>query len=242
MARCRFLPYAAADGPHNMAADEALLQSAAQGTASLRFYGWAAPTVSLGYFQPECVRAEDERLTPLPYVRRASGGGTLVHHHEVTYALAVPPGPPWQTGEPWLRRMHAIIALALKETAIAAYVQDEADVPSAGPFCYLQPTPGDLLIGSSKIVGSAQRKQRGALMQHGSILLAASPLTPALPGIRELTGRSLTAVETCVSVRRAFADQTGWEILETDWTASERQAIAALAANKYSQDWWNRKR
>src|SRR5262245_26411902 len=88
----RLLPYAVADGPHNMAADEALLGSAVAGTASLRFYGWSPPTLSLGYFQPEGVRRRDARLAGLPYVRRPSGGRTLVHDRELTYALALPPG------------------------------------------------------------------------------------------------------------------------------------------------------
>jgi len=54
----RVLPFAVADGPHNMAADEALLRAAVSGRASLRFYGWSAATLSLGYFQPEAVRRE----------------------------------------------------------------------------------------------------------------------------------------------------------------------------------------
>src|SRR6516162_5517447 len=94
---CRLLPYAVADGPHNMAADEVLLDAACAGLASLRFYGWFEPTVSLGYFQPHAAR-----LPGLPYVRRPSGGLMLVHHHEITYALALPAGAPWQGGESWL--------------------------------------------------------------------------------------------------------------------------------------------
>src|SRR5437868_10093883 len=93
---CRLLRFARADGPHNMAADEVLLESAVAGMASLRFYGWSAPTVSLGYFQPERMRRADERLARLAYVRRPTGGGALVHHHEVTYALALPANPAWQ--------------------------------------------------------------------------------------------------------------------------------------------------
>src|SRR5438093_13282662 len=107
----RLLPYAVADGPHNMAADEALLESAVAGAASLRFYGWAEATLSLGYFQPERSRQQYARLARLPFVRRPSGGHALVHHHEVTYALALPVGRPWQAGEPWLCRMHEIIAV-----------------------------------------------------------------------------------------------------------------------------------
>ena len=48
---CRLLPYAVADGPANMAADEVLLRSAAQGRTSLRFYGWAEVTVSLDFIK-----------------------------------------------------------------------------------------------------------------------------------------------------------------------------------------------
>ena len=109
------LPLASADGAHNMAADEVLLESAGRGIASLRFYTWTPATVSLGYFQPQRVRQDDARLASLPFVRRPSGGMTLVHDQELTYALALPAGPPWQVAgqSPWLCRMHAITGAAL---------------------------------------------------------------------------------------------------------------------------------
>src|SRR5437588_9911435 len=96
IARCRLLPYAVADGAHNMAADEVLLEGASAGVASLRFYGWSEPTLSLGYFQSAAVRRTDPRLAALPYVRRPTGGMTLVHHHELTSALALPARSPWE--------------------------------------------------------------------------------------------------------------------------------------------------
>ncbi|HMF12835.1 MAG TPA: hypothetical protein VKE94_11030, partial [Gemmataceae bacterium] len=118
---CRLLPYVVDDGPRNMAADEALLHSALDGTASLRFYGWSPATLSLGYFQPASVRNADPRLRALPFVRRPSGGDTLVHHHEMTYALTLPAGPPWQPrGTTWLGRMHGIIACGLRDLGISA--------------------------------------------------------------------------------------------------------------------------
>jgi lipoyl(octanoyl) transferase len=99
-----------------------------------------------------------------------------------------------------------------------------------------------LLIGEAKIVGSAQRKQRGALMQHGSILLAASPWTPQLPGIRELAGVSLSAPTLAAAVTEQLTKQTGWQLLSSEWTPSEREHIEELAAGKYSQPAWNSKR
>src|SRR5579859_6210376 len=117
---CRLLPFRTADGPHNMAADEVLLEAAVKGSASLRFYTWSDATISLGYFQPERLRREETPLAGRPFVRRPSGGMTLIHHHELTYALALPAGAPWQKAgdKPWLCRMHAIIAAALAQWGI----------------------------------------------------------------------------------------------------------------------------
>jgi len=86
----RLLPFTIADGPTNMAIDEVLLQSAQRGITTLRFYTWSEPTASLGYFQPHAVLKEIDWPEGMPWVRRASGGLTLVHHHELTYALAAP--------------------------------------------------------------------------------------------------------------------------------------------------------
>src|SRR6266567_4064320 len=96
----RLLPFADADGPTNMAADEALLESASErGVASLRFYTWSEPTLSLGYFQPS---ARPLAVRSLPWLRRSSGGAAIVHHHELTYALALPAGKDWHSREPWI--------------------------------------------------------------------------------------------------------------------------------------------
>src|SRR5712692_4618360 len=111
---CRVMPFAESDGPGNMAADQTLLETAATGVTSLRFYGWTKATLSLGYFQPAALRLADPLLAQLPFVRRPTGGEALVHHHELTYALALPAGSPWQRrGESWIQRMHGIIRIAL---------------------------------------------------------------------------------------------------------------------------------
>jgi lipoate-protein ligase A len=238
---CRLLPYAVADGPYNMAADEALLVGAGAGTAALRLYGWFPPTLSLGYFQPERLRHSDPLLAGLPYVRRPSGGDTLVHHHEVTYALAVPAGPTRPAD--WLGQMHRVLAAALESLGIRSYLYEPAGARRfEGPLCFRHFTAGDLLIDGVKAAGSAQRRHRGALLQHGALLLARSPHTPSLPGIRELTGRTLDIETTCHAVEHAFARLIGWELIAADWSAEERQLIQELVRSKYTRDEWNRKR
>ncbi len=238
----RLLPFATADGPHNMAADEALLESAIAGAVSLRFYGWSAPTLSLGYFQPQSVRLSDPLLAGLPWLRRPTGGAALVHHHELTYALALPTGRPWQApGESWLARMHAIVAEALAD--LAARPDGVVEESKYGEIlCFLHHTPGDLRIGRAKVVGSARRRQRGALLQHGAVLLAASPFAPALPGVAELSGRRPGAAAVASAIADRFARRTGWRLDPSDWTAEQRRRIDVLAAEKYAHPAWNAKR
>lgn len=277
----RLLPYANADGPTNMAADEAMLRSAGAGLASLRFYAWKEATVSLGYFQPHAVRLTSARLAGLPMVRRPTGGATLVHHREITYALALPAGPPWQAGAGWLTRMHRIITAALGELLGAenSYLQSNAQSPSASEgvgrtprwrsgsempteiggahqivlvageaikygnvLCFQQFTPGDVLCGGRKIVGSAQRKHRHGFLQHGSILLAQSDHTPELPGIQELMGAVLPAESVSAAVVDAFARDTGWPIKPADWSEEEKQMVRQIAAEKYTSAAWNERR
>ncbi len=226
-----------------MAADEVLLESAGAGVASLRCYLWSEPTLSLGYFQSEQIRRQDPRLAGLPFVRRQSGGAALVHHHELTYALALPAGAPWQTGPSWLCRMHGIISAALTALGVTAQACGCEDTSRFdGILCFQHFTPGDLLLGAAKVAGSAQRRQRGALLQHGGILLATSPYTPQLPGIRELSSQELDVTAVRSALVTEFARSTGWELIESDWTAAERQRIDELAADKYSAAQWNGKR
>ncbi|HEV2949056.1 MAG TPA: biotin/lipoate A/B protein ligase family protein [Gemmataceae bacterium] len=239
----RLLPFCFADGPHNMAADEVLLESARGGIASLRFYGWSMATVSLGYFQADKLRREDERLTSLPFVRRPTGGGALVHHHELTYALALPAASSWQRRgqSSWLCRMHAIISDSLRELGVnPETIPNEQPAPNL--LCFHHLTPGDLVLSRAKIVGSAQRKQRGCLLQHGSILLAASPHAPTLPGILELTGRAISIPDLASALEKSFVAKTGWNLTAADWTAGELEGIEELVRNKYSQPAWNQKR
>src|SRR5262249_20099736 len=196
----------------------------------------------LGYFQPAAARLADPLLASLPFVRRPTGGHDLVHHHEVTYALALPPGAGWQAREPWLLRMHRILADAFRALGVELTLVESATRDAATVLCFRQLTPGDLVCRGVKVVGSAQRKHRQCLLQHGGILLARSPHTPSLPGVREQTGRALTPVEVRQAVTTVFAQETRWRVVETAWTAAERTAIAQFVRQKYTAATWNEKR
>jgi lipoate-protein ligase A len=229
-----------------MAADQALLESAAQGVATFRFYAWTEPTLSLGYFQPESARHIHEQLAGLPYVRRPTGGQILVHHHEVTYALALPSGHPWrpdaEKASTWLGRMHLAIADALRSLGVQTEVATGSLGGRGAALCFLQPVAGDILIGAHKIVGSAQRRRRGALLQHGAVLMAASAHAPMLPGIQELTGLCFSEQDVCKAISRQFSRHFSCRLLPGDWSPCERNRIALLARTQYTQPAWNLKR
>jgi lipoate-protein ligase A len=244
----------------NMAADEVQLHSALEGTASLRFYGWSPPTLSLGYFQSAEARLSDPLLAALPFVRRPSGGDTLVHDHELTYALALPPGAPWQSrASSWLARMHGIVAAALGDFGVAAELFDRSfsgrprggagdNAPPRGQplneslLCFHRYTANDLILAGAKIVGSAQRKHRGALLQHGAILLERSAYTPSLPGIRELTGQNPDLELIAQAICREFTRHTAWPLVPSEWTQEQINKASEIAHAKYHSDTWNRKR
>lgn len=240
--KLRLLPHTLADGPANMATDEVLLTSAAAGQATFRVYGWTEATVSLGYFQSSAVRRDNPLLSSLPYVRRPTGGLMLVHHHELTYALALPPGSEWQTDPPWLQRMHRVVAFALAALGVTAALHADPKQVSSNPLCFTHHTPGDLKVGPHKVAGSAQRRFRGALLQHGAILLAQSPHTPELPGIAELTGQRLSIEDLVSALCQYFCEETGWRLEPAALLAAEMEAREYFLRTRYLHPAWNDKR
>jgi lipoate-protein ligase A len=243
MITVRLLRYSIADGAHNMAADELLLEGALNGVATLRFYGWSQPTVSLGYFQSHRVHSGDVLLSSLPFVRRPTGGATLVHHHELTYAIALPAALAMPNQGAWPTRMHRLIARALLELGIDSRVSEPATGrPRGRNLCFEQQSSGDLLVGTDKVVGSAQRKRRGALLQHGAVLLARSAFTPSLLGIVELAGRALDREHLQEAIVLELCRSTGWKCEAVDMTEFERLREEELVRTKYGALSWNCKR
>jgi lipoate-protein ligase A len=93
-----------------------------------------------------------------------------------------------------------------------------------------------------KVIGSAQRKRHGAIVQHGSILLRTSGYVPTLPGIAELAGASLDATTLAREITEAITEVERWHFTERDWTAAERNRISEIAAETYANVEWTEKR
>ena len=200
------------NGVLNMAIDDARLQAAtadSNGPLRLRFYQWSEPTLTLGYFQRLADRDQHKASLQYPLIRRSSGGGAILHDHELTYSLTVPAGHSVAHNPTNLYSiMHSSLIAALQQLQSwhASPALPCQIGPSKPPFlCFQRYTEFDVLMSNQcsssrssdqnavKICGSAQRRRSGAVLQHGSVLLQQSNAAPELLGIKELTGVSLTA-------------------------------------------------
>jgi lipoate-protein ligase A len=166
-----------------MACDEAMMDLVAPGCIGLRFYGWDPWCISLGRNQrvPDNLRAQSPpKLTAgVDIVRRPTGGRSVYHGPEITYAFVcsdrVLGGP-----RASYHRLHAALAHGLTELGVQLDPQQsdksgpQTDTRSLAPgpmSCFRDPAPGELTAGGRKLVGSAQWRHRNTLLQHGSILL-----------------------------------------------------------------------
>lgn len=165
---------APSDGATNMATDAALLAHARRtGGATLRLYAWARPTLSLGRHErargvidPDACEAEGVAV-----VRRPTGGRALLHHREVTYSVAAPATLSLAQS---YAAINALLLDALARLGISAAPATRRARPlrPEGAACFAEPSAGELVVDGRKLVGSAQVREDGALLQHGSILLA----------------------------------------------------------------------
>lgn len=186
------------DGIENMAIDESMAVFAgANNTLILRLYYWERPFLSLGYFQSASDRLAYPLLRNLPYTRRLSGGGAIIHDREVTYSLAIPDSTGSKSPASLVyAQVHAAVRESLQNLGFEVHTAAELGLSDAAsheakvePFlCFQRRSDADLIVADHKIVGSAQRRISGVILQHGSILLSASSHAPNLLGLAEING------------------------------------------------------
>ncbi len=259
-------------GPaENMARDHALARCARSGHGTVRFYGWAEPTVSFGRNEParsrfrrEGVEAAieaadvtagvaDAGVTAVRFVRRPTGGRALLHDDEVTYSVVAPLGTFGRTRDAYVAINRALVD-GLVALGVPATVSQEGRVRplDAGP-CFQSPTAGEIVAGTGKLVGSAQARIDGALLQHGSVILDGDQaLLSALGGVPFSGPRPARATRWIDStlgptdIARALADAFrlawGGRWMEAPYTPEEEAESTRLQRERYSRtDWtWRR--
>ncbi|HKZ55573.1 MAG TPA: lipoate--protein ligase family protein [Anaerolineales bacterium] len=178
-ARWRLIRSGASGGAWNMALDEALLESVAVHGAppTLRLYAWEPPCLSIGYAQAAQV-VDETRLAALGWalVRRPTGGRAILHTDELTYAVIAPlTHADLSHGVlPSYRTLSAGLVRALSLLGISPEIQPEPHTRlglDGQPICFEVPSAYEITAEGKKLIGSAQLRRRGALLQHGSLPL-----------------------------------------------------------------------
>lgn len=247
---------APAPGAWNMAVDAALLEAASGGASCLRLYAWDPPTLSFGRNEPALKRYDRAAIARrgIATVRRPTGGRAVWHHHEVTYSVTAP-AVAFGTLREAYHEIHAMLADALLR--LGAAVALAADRPAMGVgagACFASAAGGEVAARSGgKVVGSAQVRRAGALLQHGSILLAddqdlvasltiGEAGTVAARGVAELVGAARGGFDAVAdAVSEAAAARWGVPLAPAPLPAAVQARAAALEAFYRDPAWiWRR--
>lgn len=252
-------------GAMNMALDEALLQSVAQGRSLpiLRLYRWRPATVTLGYAQSaaEDVNLEACRAAGLEVVRRTTGGRAVLHDREVTYAVIAPVRQGLFEGSvlDCYRVIAEALQLTLRNLGLDARLEPGRRPPAHAraerAVCFTAPSQYELLIDDCKVAGSAQKRQGKGFLQHGSLPLEMDLqlLGRILPGNSDLaveqrfrkvgwlnrwSARTLEVDEVEEALMDGFRERLGlrWRVSRPD--ASETVLAEQLYRDKYGRPEW----
>jgi lipoate-protein ligase A len=240
-----------------MALDEALLARAREaGDAVLRVYGWSGPALSLGRHQTALGAYDRARAASLgvAVVRRLTGGRAVLHHREITYSVTAPVHEDEPLRESY-GRINRLLLDGLRRLGVEAALAEpdgRAAPPGSAP-CIQLPAEGEIVHRGRMLFGSAQLRDAGALLQHGSILIdddqtmLASLATVPLPTIppaatlRAALGRAPSlgeAADALLAAVRALEDE-GARRIEPD--AALRLAADAARERYLTDDWtWRR--
>ncbi len=269
-------------GAENMALDEALLDSVVAGAGPvIRFYTWEPAALSLGVNQPAgevdvagCTRRG------FSLVRRITGGRAVLHQHELTYSVIAPDSDPLVSGgviESYrkisaplvagLRSIGADVSLSEPDRALFRAMASERryndlgelEESNHGAICFDTASAYELTANGRKMVGSAQARRGGALLQHGSILLnvdweawaavfayasergrerALQKLPQRMTSLKEQLGREVAPEEVCDALAKSFAAHFDVDLERPGISAEERMSVYRLVTDKYRNDGW----
>lgn len=261
-----------------MALDEALLQNYAdlieqdqRPAPTLRFYGWQPACLSLGYAQ----RAEREvdfeacQKSGIDWVRRPTGGRAILHDWtELTYSLTASINDPLLNGG--VLESYRKISFALLEGLRRLGVEAETagkevrgEQAAATAACFDAPSAYEITFGGRKLIGSAQARRSGALLQQGTILLgvdvprlfsvlkppprrtkeeAIAQVASRLVSIEEARQHSVSFEEAEAAFIAAFADYFKIGLTEQSPTEQEISLTEHFLQEKYSNPAWNMER
>ncbi|UII54821.1 lipoate--protein ligase family protein [Cytobacillus spongiae] len=272
----RFIDSGNCSPSFNMALDEALLDWNSQGKIPpvIRFYGWDPATLSIGYFQKveKEINMEAVQEHGLGFVRRPTGGRGVLHEHELTYSVIVSeehPDMPNTVTEAY-RVISEGILKGFHHLGLEAYFAvprtDEERSSLKNPrsaVCFDAPSWYELVVEGRKVAGSAQTRQKGVILQHGSILLdldedklfslfkypndrvkerMQKAFKNKAVAINEISPRTITLNEAKEAFKKGFEEGLNIKLEPYELTPDEISIVEQLAKDRYENPKWNFKR
>ncbi len=259
------------DGARNMAVDSAILAAVVRGDQppTLRLYGWDPFCLSLGYGQ----RIRDVDLEALAargwdLLRRPTGGKAILHGDELTYSLSLPLDHPLAGGDivESYRRISAGLLRALERLGLAADAPHQGAVARGAdlsPVCFEMPSHYEISVRGRKLIGSAQLRRKGALLQHGTLPLVGdlsricdvlrfeseASRTARKRTVREraltlaqVAGKPLTWSAAADAIELGFASVLDSEMKPGQLSPAESNQADELIAERFGNPTWTKKR
>jgi lipoate-protein ligase A len=221
-----------------MAVDDALLTLCGRGQSLpiLRLFGFRPACLSLGRFQPA---DQVPRPPAVDLVRRPTGGRAVLHRDDVCYSIVLPLSHPLAAGsiQRSYQRLSRGLAAGLETLGLPPLTDANAfRPPQRGDWCFDAIAPHELALGGRKLVGSAQARREGALLQQGSIRLADEPAeSSGATSLQEALGRRVSWEELAEALIVGFARAWGIEIRPGELTAEEDDLARRLERERYAE-------
>lgn len=263
-----------------MAVDEAIAAHAGRGAVppTLRFYQWQPACVSLGRHQP-LADIDLARCAALGYdiVRRPTGGRAILHTDELTYSVAGPQDNPILAGavlDSYLRLSQGLLA-GLERLGLAASKAPPSNraASDAGPVCFEVPSAYEIVVpvgpiisrpyaAPRKLVGSAQSRRQGWVLQHGTLPLVGDVtrlvdvvvfpdeaerasqrqmLAERAATVEDALGRVVTFEQAAEVLAAGFTAALGIRLEPGELTTAERDMATALQSAQYAAVEWTAK-
>jgi lipoate-protein ligase A len=259
----RLLDTPPARGAWNMALDESLMESVRGGSEPvLRFYRWSPACLSLGRNQPAAGLYDERAIRErgLDVVRRPTGGRAVLHEHELTYSAIFPDRALGSPRYAYAAINRAFVA-GLRRLGVDARIQPRSDRPAPSPSiapCFRDPAEGEVMVDGRKLIGSAQCRERGVILQHGSLLLSGDQTVvsdlllepPSSPDGQAANGGKPPAVladhltplpdwaDLTAAVIGGWTDTFGAVLTADAPSASELDRVETISAARYAASAW----
>jgi lipoyl(octanoyl) transferase len=253
---------------YNMAVDECLLNwhSKNEIPPVLRFYEWEPAGMSVGYFQKTKGKLDTNKLNEsnIPIVRRLTGGRAVLHDNELTYSVIVSESHPKMPLS--VKDAYKVISNGLLEgfhelgiDATFALPEGKLDVTQSA-VCFEEPSWYELVIDGKKACGSAQTRQKGVILQHGSIPIAIDDeklynffiypnekvkeralraFSEKAVSIQDVTTRKITMDNVTTAFKKGFEQGLDIELVPFTFSREQQVEIEHVMKTKYMNDDWN---